>query len=60
MLIDAIVKLLMFLWCLVVSGCVGYVIGFYGFNRDTAKEIWNEFINDEGEEEDDETFERHE
>lgn len=56
MLIDAIVKVALFLWFMVFSGYIGYCFGLVGIN----KQFWIEFLNDEGDEEDDETFERHE
>ena len=56
MLIDTILKIVLFLWFMALSGYVGYCFGLSGF----GKQFWIEFLNDEREEEDDETSERYE
>lgn len=56
MLIDTILKIVLFLWCMALSGYIGYCFGLSGF----GKQFWKEFLNAEREEEEDETFERNE
>ena len=54
MLIDGILKVVLFLWVIAFSFYGGYCLGISG----CGKQFWEKFFNDEGEE-DDETFEGH-
>lgn len=48
MLIDSILKIVLFLWFMALSGYVGYVIGLSGFSKDILKRaFWNEEDDDD-------------